>query len=86
MRFGALRLVVGLQIAFGSLFIIGAVYIVLVVLGSDIASPPIRELLATPIGLVTAIALLVVGVTWIAFAQLIQVVMQIEVNTRKEGN
>jgi hypothetical protein len=85
MRFGALRLVAGFQVVSGALLVIAAIYIILVIFGADVATPQLHEMLNTPIGLLTAIALFLVGLGWIAFGELIQVIMQIEINTRKDG-
>ena len=83
-RFVALRIVVGLQILCGSLLVICSVFMFLAVAGGELGSPELRNALNSPLGILVMASIFFTGITWIAFAQLIQVVLRIEENTRKE--
>lgn len=87
-RFHTLRFFAGVHIVCGALLIASALCILFVIFGTDTASPEIRTLLNTPVALFSAIVLVIVlvmaGVGWIAFGQLLQVFMQIEENTRRD--
>jgi hypothetical protein len=84
-RFGALRFIVGLQVLCGSLLVVCSFVMVLAVAGGELGMPELRKFLGSPLGVGLTIAVFLIGITWIAFAQLIQVILQIEVNTRKES-
>jgi amino acid permease len=85
-RFFALRFFAGLYVLCGALLVLAP--ILLLIFWTNVKTPEVRRLLNTPVALLTAISILVacaiVGISWMAFGQLLQVFMQIEENTRKD--
>jgi sulfite exporter TauE/SafE len=88
MRFPILRIIVAVQALCGLAFVLGAVYLMSMSLGADVGAPELRTLFATtPIaeiaGITVSVLMLIIGLSAIAFGELIEVVLEIEKNTRK---
>jgi hypothetical protein len=88
MRFPILRLIVAVLALCGLAFALGAVYLMSLSLGANVGTPELRTLFATtPIaeiaGIAVSLLMLIIGLSAIAFGELIEVVLEIEANTRK---
>jgi hypothetical protein len=84
-KFRTLRLFAAIHIAFGVLLILAGIFVVLVMAGvASNVDDKLASLLAGAFGIGLTIGLVMAGIAWIAYGQFLQVVMQIEENTRKE--
>ena len=88
MRFPILRIIVVVQALCGLAFVVGAVYLMSMSLGADVVTPELRTLFATTpiaeiVGVAVSLLMLIIGLSAIAFGELIEVVLEIEANTRK---
>jgi len=81
-------LIVAVLALCGLAFALGAVYLMSLSLGANVGTPELRTLFATtPIaeiaGIAVSLLMLIIGLSAIAFGELIEVVLEIEANTRK---
>lgn len=83
-KFKTLRLFAAIQIIVGVLFLVAGVIALLILVGVITSvNDRVAALVGGASGLVVICALVLTGITYIAFGQFLLVVMQIEENTRK---
>lgn len=84
-KFSALRLFAGIYVIIGGLLMVGALLTLLAIAGviTDLDNR-IAVLLTGFSGVAVVVGLFMMGLTSIAYGQFIQVVIQIEENTRKQ--
>ncbi len=84
-KFKTLRLFAIIQIALGILCLVAAVVGLLILLGMPrYIDERVLLFMASSYGVLLIIGLIMTGIASIAYGQFLQVVMQIEQNTRKE--
>ena len=88
MRFPILRIIVVVQALCGLAFVVSAAYLMSMSLGADVGTGELRTLFTTTpiaqiVGVAVSLLMLIIGLSAIAFGELIEVVLEIEANTRK---
>jgi len=84
-KFKTLRLFAVIQIIVGALLLVAAAIALLVLVGvKSTLDDRVASFIASAYGVIAIVGLVMAGIASIAYGQFLQVVMQIEENTRKE--